>query len=547
MNRLIIVLMFVATCLSAFGQQLELEKTYEISGKAKRGYLGGVEYNEDVQEYALTYVTKSTNRKAKFETYVFDKDFKFLRLDTEEIEYEKARTRFKWFNFGGEEEESMELLTVENNLTGQVVLKKGRFVNKYDWVNGVYWSSFDANEKVKPKDPEGRKLSLIAYTTDMPSADISYHGWSWLWSNKTKSFSEATGDLTMVCSVTSSIKDATSGNVKYQYVVMRISVEDMTIKSEETFEFQHPQSLVSQAVLPGGDFVLVFAPTGGPGMKKTADPDPLNFTYVRVSSAEAKVKERFTFKSLNAFWDVASITEAGDDVYLYGPANSKNNDKYFNVQWGSNKLSDFMMMKVSNGKIDYLTNTNLDEFESKLEGPPSQKKVPAYKGKKFAVGNMELASNGDVLIYGQNFKPKDDGLDYLDVIVFHFSAKGELKRQYGLDIEEKNKYAKANFTDSYFLESEDNKAMYWIIMEIAGARDSFGKFRAFTYPRIGKIDLNSASVSDFMALGQEKGDKYFLENSFPILPTSGNDGQKLTFFGSDKSGKVLYFARVALK
>lgn len=547
MKTFLISLALSLFCLYAQSQQLELEKTYEISGKAKRGYLGGVEFNDESQEYALTYVTKSTNRRAKFETYVFDKDFNFLRMETEEIEYEKAKTRFKWFNFGGEEEQSMELLTVENNMMGQVVLKKGKFVNKYDWVNGVYWSSFDADEKVKPKDPEGRKLSMIAYTTDMPSSDISYHGWSWLWSNKTKSFSEATGDLTMVCSVISSIKDAANDNVKYQYVAMRISVDDLTIKSEETFEFDHPQSLVSQTVLPGGDFVLVFAPTGGPGMKKTADPDPLNFTYIRVDGTNATVKERISFKSLNAYWDVASITEFDNEVYLYGAANSKNNDKYFNVQSGGTKQSDFMIMKVVSGKVAYLTNTNLDEFEAKLDGPPSQKKVPAYKGKKFIVGDMEIASNGDLLIYGQNFKPKEDGVDFLDVIVFHFDDQGKLKRQYGLDVEEKNKYAKANFTESYFIESEDGSSMYWIIMEIAGARDSWGKFRAFTYPRIGKIDMNNAKVSDFMALGQEKGDKYFLENSFPILPTSGDGGQKLTFFGSDKSGKVLYFSRVILK
>jgi hypothetical protein len=459
----------------------------------------------------------------------------------EEVEFTKAKTKWKWFDFGGEELTG-ELLTVENNMVGQLVLKKGKFYRKWDWFNGGYYVDYDLTEKTKPKDPEGRKLSMITYVTDAPSDRITYYGgWSWLGTGATKDYSAATGDVTIVCSVIPNAKDAKAGVVKYEYVVMRVSASDLTIKKEQKFEFSSPQTVIASKVLPNADFAMVFAPVNA---GKKAAIDPLGFTYVRISSTDCQVKERIAFKSLDSYWDVADITLTDkNEVIIYGPANSKDNDKYYSEQIGAAKFSDFMMLKIVDGKLAWVTNTNLDEFEAKLQAPPSQKKAPAYKGKKFAIGGLEIAPSGDMLIYGQSYKTKDDGIDYTDVVVFHFDVNGKLKSQYGLDVLESNKYAKSVFSESLFAASGDNKNMYWIIFEIAGMKGG-DKPRQLNYARIGKINLTGATVGDFLALGQGKGDKYYLENSFPILPNK--DGNKLTFFGSDKGGRTLWFCRVAL-
>ncbi len=58
--------MFAAS-FEVFAQTLEKENTYKISGKSKRGALGDVSYDADKGTYTLTYVTKSNDRKAKFE------------------------------------------------------------------------------------------------------------------------------------------------------------------------------------------------------------------------------------------------------------------------------------------------------------------------------------------------------------------------------------------------------------------------------------------------------------------------------------------------
>jgi hypothetical protein len=525
----------------AVAQNVEVEKIYEISGKAKRGYLGGVEFDETSQIYSLTYVTKSTVKVGRFETYKFDKDFNFIEMVEEEVEFTKAKTKWKWFDFGGELL-SGELLTVENNMVGQLVLKKGKFYRKWDWFNGGYYVDYELTEKTKPKDPEGRKLSMITYVTDAPSDQITYYGgWSWLGTSATKDYSAATGDVTIVCTVIPNAKDAKAGVVKYEYVVMRVSASDLTIKKEQKFEFSSPQTVIASKVLPNADFAMVFAPVNA---GKKAAIDPLGFTYVRISSTDCQVKERIAFKSLDSYWDIADITLTDkNEVIIYGPANSKDNDKYYSEQVGAAKFSDFMMLKIADGKLAWVTNTNLDEFEAKLQAPPSQKKAPAYKGKKFAIGGLEIAPNGDMLIYGQNYKTKDDGIDFTDIVVFHFDVNGKLKSQYGLDVLESNKYAKSVFSESLFTASGDNKNMYWIIFEIAGLKVG-DKPRQLNYARVGKINLAGATVGDFVALGQAKGDKYYLENSFPILPSK--DGNKLTFFGSDKGGRTLWFCRVAL-
>ena len=64
------------------------------------------------------------------------------------------------------------------------------------------------------------------------------------------------------------------------------------------------------------------------------------------------------------------------------------------------------------------------------------------------------------------------------------------------------------------------------------------------YPRIGKIDLDNANISDFQAYGAIEKDKYYLDPRIPFLET--NEGGKIVFFGSDKSGKTLWFCRVKL-
>ena len=54
---------------SLSAQKLAIEKTHDVSGKAKRGFLDDVNINEPANKVDLVFCTKATNRKVKFETY----------------------------------------------------------------------------------------------------------------------------------------------------------------------------------------------------------------------------------------------------------------------------------------------------------------------------------------------------------------------------------------------------------------------------------------------------------------------------------------------
>ena len=83
--------LYILFCFGLFvgqvkSQQLELEKTYKISRASKRGELSGLDYDKDAKTYTLTYLTgqKKQGDKIvfKYEQYVFDNDFNFVK-DTE--------------------------------------------------------------------------------------------------------------------------------------------------------------------------------------------------------------------------------------------------------------------------------------------------------------------------------------------------------------------------------------------------------------------------------------------------------------------------------
>jgi len=542
---LVVSLFFQSANVAA--QQVELEATYEIANQAKRGELQNVAYGED--GYIMSYVIRDTKRMIKMQHYHFDNDFEFIKMEEEVIELEKAKRKWVWFR-GEAEGTQKQLLKVENNMIGQVALKKGVFVQKVDWYNGVSWWDFDVQEKTKPKDPAGRKLTLIASKTDEPTRMISYSGWSWLGKGKTKAFSDATGDVTLICSVLPKVKDMKAGITVPPYTIMRVSVEDQSILSEAYFgedEFKgRPQQILHTSHLANGNIGVVFAPIGGPGMKNIADPDPLNFTYMEFNPQTAAIAKTVPIKSLNASWAIDAIVSNGDDIFIYGPAENSKNTKYANLQ-SPGKYSQFCLTKITGQELAWITNTNLEEFKSVLKGPPSQKKVPQYTGKKFVIGEFFITSSGDILINGQNTKSTADGVEYKDIFAFHFNSSGKLKAQYGVDIKETNKYAKSMPTQSLFRETQDGNSVAWIVTEVAGVKAKWGgkSPRALNYARISEIGLADAAINDFQSLGYSKEGKYYLENSFPILPTIIG-GDRLTFFGSNKSGSEIWFGRVEL-
>lgn len=509
---------------SLISQKLDKQNTYQITGKSKRGSLGHVELDKPNGEYFLTYIVKENNKMAKFQIYHFDTDFNFVKMDEEIIEFTTAKNKYKWFNYSGEEY-FVEGVFVEKNLTGTLVLKQKRIQYKYDWLFLGYHKDVDVLQKIKPKTDDGRKFFYIGHSED-----------------------EMTGEVLILAGVKDQVKKGADPYLHTRRLVAMKYNNELERTAELEFTFEYPQHMAfSRTLAPINEdygiksIAFVFAPMGGSGMGKYQDPDKTNYSFVHIDR-DMKLLDRISFKSPSSYWLINELIhdQGTGSIYLYGPAAS-GKDKYYNVST-TQKFNSAQLLKVANHKIDYFSETGLDEFEAKLKSPPSQKKAIAYTGKKFVIANYHISTHGDFFVTGQNFTKGKTGNQYKDAIAFHFDNNGVLKSQYGLDVLENNSDSKAYGTPQKFFEQANGDKIFWLFQEIKGIAYNS---KLLTYPRMGHITKSTGEVSDFEVFGEIGKDKYYLDTQFPYLET--DIGNTLVFFGSDKPGKEIWFARILLE
>ena len=562
-------------------QKLAIEKTHDVSGKAKRGFLDDVNVNEGTNKVDLVFCTKATNRKVKFETYHFDSQFNFKSMDESEEPVEKVkRYRGDTYDVPG--------VTVEPNMMGTLVLRRKQVHYTWDWFWGGYNKKIEILEKVKPRGDNG---SFYQY-----SAHAEY---------------DQTGNVVVITSSKDKMGKGTDPLRMFkEYHILKFN-KDLDLVSDTPIQFDKPQYVVQATKLdpkgdqsedaddsadPEYDLGIMFAPVAVPGMKKQADPVATNYTYVRVG-ADTKQKERVSIVSPNSVWLVNGMTTFKDGtVAVFGPANDKQ-DKYFNediiTQVASEsvrgpledkfKAKNFELLKIKNGAVAFITSTPVPEFEQKLQTPPAQKRTPEYTGKRFKVNGGTVLPNGDLLIGGQSYglergafglgAPKTSssgnslvgglgGLmsgkggtsmataannrQYKDIMMFHFDPQGHLRAQYGVRRQENNKFSEQNPNDQRMYLAQDGRSMYWMIGEITGVREmsgmESGSAKVLYYPAVTKIDLAGAKLTNFAKFGNEQ---YFLNNSMPQLPIGGKNN--IVYFGENRSGKTMWFGQMPLE
>jgi hypothetical protein len=531
----------------AISQKLELEKTYKISRASKRGSLAGLDFDSDAKTYTLTYFTGQKKNAFKYEQYVFDNDFNFVKDVELEEEAEAMKKKFKWFRYKGEEYSQIGN-TVENNLMGTLVLRKKKISYKYSFWVGGYDRSVEVLEKVKPKTDDGNKFTGITHAED-----------------------EMNGDLFILASVKA--KMSSKGNEDAGSMRLLKYNSELDLVKSTDLEFPYPQTMAFVRSIdrenpddpenPGvAGLVFIFAPSSVMG-KKNADPNNNNFTFVRVDD-NANVVERFSFTSPASYWRIDEMISNNGDYYFYGPAMA-GRDKYFNEGAGTRfgggevKYKAVQLMKVSGGKMTYLTETLLEEFKTKQVFPPSQKRTPDYNGREFGIRSYNFAANGDLIILGQNYD-KDNKTQFIkqyeDVLGFQFDANGKLRAQYGLDTKEAGIAVDYNYLNGVgyttitkittvygcpqlLLPGSNGDDLFWLLQEIKGQRNG----KLLTYPRIGKLNVKNSTITDLTTFG--KGEGFYLDPKYPFLKTDKD--ATIVFFGADKPGKELWFARVKLQ
>ncbi len=548
----VLLFLFMCSGLVSQAQKLSKEGTHEISKKANKGYLYEPTVDEAKNEVTMTYVTKATGRKAKFETYKFDLDFNFKGMEESEVPLEKI----KGFKADKGEEYTVEAVTVEPNLLGTLILKSKTYKRKWNWFWGGYDTKVSFGEKIKPKSDDGGKFQYIAHSEQQESGNILIFAGD-----------KGTG-LGNALKMTTEIH------------ILRFD-HDLNKISDNLLKFDYPQTVVAVNTDDqdddndtDSDVLLLFAPMGGKAYKKSADPVATNYTFVRVGK-DGTVKERISVPSKAGIFNGNMFVTIGADVLIMGATGEKTDD-YYDEKFAAPvnmrddevekfKAKGFQVVKISNGKTAFVSNNTLEDFDKKSQSPPSQKKNPEYTGRKFKVADIKLLSNGDILLAGQKYtKAKGGGhvvkfgnlgsvggggggAEYEDIIMMHFGGTGVLKASYGVRREENDKEAKSSPNNQLIMESSDGKTVYWTIMEMKGWRQEKelgeSKYKFLMYPNVTKIDVANAKIGDFVQMGQGKSD-YYVNNKYPSLPIG--KGQ-IVFLGENKSGKTLWFAKMPLE
>lgn len=528
MKRILFSLLALFIVAAIHAQQLSKEATHEISKKANKGFLYEPKVDETNNQMSLTYVTKSTNRKVKFETYNFDLNFNFLGVK----ETEEGVEKIKGYRVDKGDEWEMNAVSVERNMMGTLVLRRKVIKKKWNWFWGGYDIKIDQKEKLKPKSEDGNKFYYLTHAEQNENGSVII--------------------------VAGEKGDRNDPMRQYKRIHVLRYDADLNQLADQVIEFEHPQLIAAvntddadEDAETDADVAILFAPMGGKGMGKVQDPNAANYTFIRVS-AEARVKERISIPSNHGIFD-ASFIGIGDDIVMYGPANENKTD-YLNEKPADDKFKakNFQIIRISSGKVTFVTSTPIADFEKKAQVPPGQKKSPDYTGRKFRVAEVIETGNGDILFTGQNYTTpgglgrRGAGTEYTDIVMMHFDGRGNLKAQYGVRREENDKEAKMAPNGQLLNESNDGKSLYWTILEMKGvkAEKELGdsKYKFLVYPNVAKINLSAATIGEFVQHGQGKSD-YYVNNKYPLLKIG--KGQ-VVFLGENKSGKTLWFAKMPL-
>ena len=595
--HLFIISICMFGAIQASAQVPILEKSYDVSRKAKNGYLAHIETNEAKATIDMIFILSSTTkRKIKYEIYTYDKDLNLINTVQEEEFVDKVKSRWSWFNFKGESFVTNSL-TASSDLAGKLVFRKKQTTGSWVWLTGTYYRRIKQLEKIKPKSDDNLKYFFTsAYEIERDSSVLVIAG-----KPEKKTHNETMFFDIMSCD------------------------NEVNISTVDKIEFPYPQKIVFSAPLQDDnanasnddlprDWIVVFAPSGL--YNKDSDPKPTNYTYVRIST-KGKVVEKFNFDSPSNGWRVLGAYEKDNSVFMYGSAITKNptkeyaNDIFKNLQMvattsasdlekeeennsgsgllggisaisslGSKdngktqdevdapldelKYTNIQIGKITNSKFEFLSSPDIEEFEKKQAKPSDQKKFITFDGKKFEINGINITSSGDIFVSGQDFTNSKKGRIYKGVYMFQFEPNGNLKKNYGVKLDQSKKssfFNKSPLTSDMYIaqntvrESIDKKSLYWLIKDVKSIREeSNTSFASLSTVRVkttwtplyqyeyGNINIADGELSEFKGFGDsEKKEFYLFQNT-----GSYQMDHYLYFFSETLNGNKILLSRMDL-
>lgn len=542
----IILSILLGISLTGYSQQ-KIEKIQTLSKAAAKGYMFEANLN-DKGNIEVVYNLKSGKDKVVHEVYEFDTALNLIGSRAEEtrkpmgINRPETTNTYVYATVGGGS--SFTILSTKLNLYLRTIN------NIWDIEKQRYTRKVLKNVEATPKNAENR-----AY-----NGNVSYES----------------VDGTIYLLVSSVKSDKNDKNKEYSLLKVGSDLElnefpitfdrphvltySLLVPKAENEEYEYEEELVSSH-----DMIFVFAPTSG----------NLNeYTFVQMDQ-KGQIKHQFTVDSPNSVMAITAHNATADGtIYLcalsvndkrnflsaigeYAPIMNPSYLKYgtsnyrmevYDRNMEKMKFKEFLTIKIKAGKLEWMNATPIENFKSKLKTPPNQKGGYAYDGKRFEVRTFSVMPDEGFIITGQLkvpvFKPEPNHIHYKDLICLRIDNKGNLVSQFS--------YKPASLSDSKSLifpiyqgliPSTDSKSLYWVNYEVKATKGYSSFYNAYNgvstvyanfYPAIGKIDLETNTISNFEVMGDRK----FLlnrQNSYVDLPAENSR----VYIGEDRKGKII--------
>lgn len=570
------------THFSVWSQKINKQATYKPSSLEKDAFLGNVFYDSETNNTSLYYVEKSQYNTI-FRTYLFDKDLNFIKEDKENYDIldqakddlAKIKARFSWFTYKGEKIES-EYIDVIPQFGGKLFIQSVKKTEYFQWGLGTYATKYEQLASKEISGLEDSRLYLYERFNNSKTGEVVLLVGNKAPKGETKDRKYEHARNLQLLKIGKNLEIEYGDKIEFPYN-MGVSF----IRNINPYQVQEEGGMKYD--IGHSDIALYFVPIKAMFVKDNTNPDPSAQSFVIINQ-NAKVVSRTDVQVPSSGWVIENLlVSPKGDFFLYGPAKP---EAYANkiqpikspltVDEGAPadiKYKSFQVMRVSaQGKLIYVDQSNLDDFEAKTVTPPSQKRTPTYNGKDFLFTFSYITQKDELIIGGQSYNTKNVLVDpsnpskgsyvvpdeYKDVFLFHFENNGKLKSQYGVRRENNNKYAKANPTPQEVFENPEGTSLYWVYGEIDGYRKgleiggvlsavgagTLRKEKLLFYSAVSKINLEQGKLTDFVAVGANAEGKqlYYMHPEHPYQLSA--DGKKITFIGEDKKGTEIWIGNL---
>lgn len=545
----------------AICQKIEATSVNPAIKKSEIKKLHSATRNSQTGEYSIAFVGNQNNKSTRIDTYVFGSDLTFKSTSSQELSSEKESVSKKIEKPSFNDNIFMKNV-IRVNLGGGIFkakIQKGNIIKEY--LEQTYRSKeynlnvkshdffklkFESSEEKELRSSSAdRKLQVHCYATDEPKEKLSMgtHRPANLpalsipdlllsYKGQEKQYSKASGDVVILGSPV--LKANTRENPKsgmsamYYFTIQLYSAETFDLASEKDFELDYAHVVEYSTQLDDGSMIVIFRPSPKiPNVPKELVKSNLNeWIYMKISM-QGEIADRFTFISQANFWNPSKAVTLDDgSVLLYGPSKSKAGGSFDGFQIG----------RFTQGKAHYATNCTSEDLKANIVMPSSQKKgtTDADLG---TIDEFYITEDGGSFTFISTNKSNPS------LSVTQFSASnGKLIKTYNLAYKDPDNAVGKNLSHIYFSSSNKNAANLFLF-EIGKNKDG----ETFIYPRIGSLNFDAKSISEFTALGEKnKNTKtdFYLNRELPFLSYVNNGKKEFVFIGSDDSYKSIWLSKV---